>query len=64
MGIHGWRTILEMLTTELTIAAMKSQMMQTYHKWMGRGGGQVVTVLAFYSDDLSSNPTDDLSFFL
>ena len=25
---------------------------------MGRGGGQVVTVLAFYSDDLSSNPTE------
>ena len=24
---------------------------------MGRGGGQVVSVLAFYSDDPSSNPT-------
>ena len=26
---------------------------------MGRGGGQVVSVLAFYSNDLSSNPADD-----
>ena len=25
-------------------------------------GGQVVSVLAFYSDDLSSNPTDVCSF--
>ena len=30
---------------------------------MGRGGGQVVSVLAFYSDDLSSNPADAYSFF-
>ena len=28
----------------------------------GRGGGQVVSVLAFYSDDLSSNPADTYSF--
>ena len=25
---------------------------------MGRGGGQVVSVLAFYSDDPSSNPAE------
>ena len=31
-------------------------------KW-GRGGGQVVSVLAFYSNDLSSNPADVNSFF-
>ena len=29
----------------------------------GRGGGEVVSVLAFYSDDLRSNPTDPYSFF-
>ena len=29
---------------------------------MGRGGGQVVSVLAFYSDDPSSNPADAYSF--
>ena len=32
--------------------------------YLGRGGGQVVSVLAFYSDDPSSNPADDYSFFL
>ena len=30
---------------------------------MGRGGVQVVNVLAFYSYDLSSNPAVDYSFF-
>ena len=29
----------------------------------GRGGGQVVRVLAFYSDDPGSNPADAYSFF-
>ena len=29
---------------------------------MGRGGGQVVSVLAFYSDDPSSNPAEACSF--
>ena len=29
---------------------------------MGRGGDLVVSVLAFYSNDLSSNPTDVYSF--
>ena len=29
---------------------------------LGRSGGQVVSVLAFYSDDLSSNPADTYSF--
>ena len=29
---------------------------------MGRGGGQVVSKLAFYSNNLSSNPTDAYSF--
>ena len=28
----------------------------------GRGGGQVVSVLAFYSDDTSSNPAEVYSF--
>ena len=28
----------------------------------GRGGGQVVSMLAFYSDDPSSNPADAYSF--
>ena len=28
----------------------------------GRGGGQVVTVLAFYSNDPSSNPAEAYSF--
>ena len=28
-----------------------------------RGGGQVVSMLAFYSNDLSSNPADVNSFF-
>ena len=31
--------------------------------WKGRGGGQVVSVLASYSDDLISNPTEVYSFF-
>ena len=31
-------------------------------KW-GRGGGQVVSVLAFYSDDPSSSPAEGCSFF-
>ena len=30
---------------------------------MGRGGGQVVRVLAFYSDDPSSNSTEAYSLF-
>ena len=29
---------------------------------MGRGGGQVVSVLAFYSDDPSLNPADVYNF--
>ena len=29
---------------------------------LGRGGGQVVSVLAFYSDDPSSNPTEVYKF--
>ena len=29
---------------------------------LGRGRGQVVSVLAFYSDDPSSNPTEAYSF--
>ena len=29
----------------------------------GRGGGQVVSMLAFYSDDPSSNPADVPSFY-
>ena len=34
----------------------------TFHS-MGRGGGQVVSVLDFYSVDPSSNPADVYSFF-
>ena len=30
---------------------------------VGRGGGQVVSMLAFFSDDPSSNPADAYSFF-
>ena len=30
---------------------------------LGRGGDQVVSVLAFYSDDPSSNPAEAYSFF-
>ena len=29
---------------------------------VGRGGGQVVSALAFYSDDPSSNPTEVYNF--
>ena len=29
---------------------------------MGRGGGQVVSVLAFYSDNPSSNPAEVYNF--
>ena len=32
------------------------------HGVMGRGGGQVVSALAFYSDDPSSNPADAYRF--
>ena len=31
-------------------------------KAMARGGGQVVSVLAFHSDDLSSNPAEVYNF--
>ena len=31
-------------------------------KTLGRGGGQVVRVLAFYSDDLSLNPAEAYTF--
>ena len=31
--------------------------------YKGRGGGQVVSMLAFYSNDLSSNPAEAYSFF-
>ena len=31
-------------------------------KTRGRGGGQVVSMLAFYSDDPSSNPAEVCSF--
>ena len=31
---------------------------------MGRGGGQVVSVLAFYSDDPGLNPAEAYCFFL
>ena len=31
---------------------------------MGRGGDRVVCVLAFYSDNPSSNPADAHSFFV
>ena len=30
---------------------------------LGRGGGQVVSMIAFYSDDPRSNPADVYSFF-
>ena len=30
---------------------------------MGSGGGRVVSVLAFYSDDTSSNPAEVYSFY-
>ena len=30
--------------------------------YMGRSGGQVVSVLVFYSDNPSSNPADTYSF--
>ena len=32
------------------------------HIYWGRGGGLVVSVLAFYSDDPSSNPKEDYIF--
>ena len=41
----------------ITIAKLPKQA-----KNMGRGGGQMVSVLAFYSDDPSSNPTEAYSF--
>ena len=34
------------------------------YKNLGRGGRQVVSVLAFYFDDPSSNPAEANSFFL
>ena len=37
-------------------------LVQTSCHW-GRGGGQVVSVLAFYSDDPNSKPADAHSFF-
>ena len=37
-------------------------MLYSNNRSKGRSGGQVVSVLAFYSDDLSSNPADAHSF--
>ena len=36
--------------------------MQKDREFMGRGGGQSVSVLAFYSDDPSSNPAEVYNF--
>ena len=38
--------------------------MNGHHKWLqlGHGGGHVVSVLTFYSNDPSSNPTEVYSF--
>ena len=33
-----------------------------FFKWDRAGGGQLVSVLAFYSDDQNSNPADSNSF--
>ena len=35
---------------------------EKYSSIWGRGGGQVVSLLAFYSDDPISSPTDAYSF--
>ena len=32
-------------------------------RFVGRGGGIMVSILAFYSDDPSSNPADNLNNF-
>ena len=37
--------------------------MQYIIKALGRGGGQVVSTLAYYSDHPSSNPAQVYSFF-
>ena len=42
-------------------ADLKSSVKLLFGK--GRGGGQVVSVLALYSNNPSSNPTDANSFF-
>ena len=50
------------------MAGLDSTALPTVYKQitthLGRGGGQVVSVLAFYSDDLSSNPPEAYSVFL
>ena len=54
-----------------SIEAMEPNCLKTLQKWlhwlnilsMGCGGGQVVSVLAYYSDNPSSNPTEAYSFF-
>ena len=40
----------------------KESLEQTFVEW-GRGGGQVVSMLAYYSDVPSSNPADAYRFF-
>ena len=49
-----------------TLAETTSQGQVTHQRllFLGRGGGQVVSVLAIYSNDLSSNPAEAYSFFL
>ena len=37
--------------------------LEAKHKILGRGGGQVVSMLAFYSDDPSPNPAEILNFY-
>ena len=44
------------------IAPSTCRIHKCYQKFLGRGGGLVVSVPAFYSDDPSSNPAGNLNF--
>ena len=43
--------------------AIKSEIIDAKGYYLGRGGGQMVSVLDFYSDDPSLNPAEAYSLF-
>ena len=54
--------MLGMLTWAIFFTGPSPQFRQRQLNPLGRGGGLVVSVLAFYSDDPSSNPAGYLNF--
>ena len=55
---NGWKLFLEICENSLCRTSNFVGRQLTFLASFGRGGGQVVSVLAFYSDDPSSNPAE------